>query len=187
MLATNYDAALAKRVWTRVEEEASSQHEYRLRMRAEGEKGIASFFLGDIRSAKKDVTRAWIAAKYLRDPAAQVRYASVYGAGLVELRRFDEAIRILDKAIAVANSHPQIAYPSIAYNAKIDALRGLSRGQEALKLADVYLERLPSDHLDSHLFQIRVSKGQIYEDLGDSQSAETEYGQALDYAQKVGF
>lgn len=107
MLATNYDAALARRVWTRVEEEASSQQEYRLRMRAQGEKGIADFYLGDVRSAKKEVTRAWIAAKYLRDPAAQVRYASVYGAGLVELRRFDEAIHILDTAIAVATLIPR--------------------------------------------------------------------------------
>lgn len=32
-----------------------------------------------------------------------------------------------------------------------------------------------------------MSKGQIYEDLGDSRSAETEYRQALSYAQKVCF
>lgn len=187
MLATNYDASVARRVWSRVEEEASSQQEYRLLMRAEGEAGIADFFLGDVRSAKKEVTRAWIAAKYLRDPAARVRYASIYGAGLVELHRFDEALHVLDSAIAVAGSHPEIAYPSIAYNAKIDALRGLHRDQEALRLASVYMERLRSDHLDSHLFQLRLSRGQIFEDLGENRSSESDYSEALSYAHRVGF
>ena len=187
MLATNYDAALSKQVWTRIEEEASSQQQYRLRMRAEGEKGVADFFLGDVRSAKKEITRAWIAAKYFRDPAAQVRYASIYGAGLVELHRFEEAMHVADEAIAVANSHPQIAYPSIAYNTKIDALRGLRRAPEALKQADLYLGRLTPNRLDSHLFQLGLSKGQIYEDLGDSRSSEMEYGRALGYAHGVGF
>jgi CHAT domain-containing protein len=187
MLATNYDAALAKQVWTKVQEEASSQQEYRLRMRAQGEIGIADFYLGNVSSAKQDVTRAWAAAKYLRDPAAQVRYASVYAAGLIELRRFDEAIRFLDRAIATASARPEIAYPSIAYNAKIDALRGGHRDREALKLATEYLEKLPSDHLDSHIFQLRLSRAQIYEDLGDDRSAEAEYHQALSYTGEVGF
>lgn len=187
MLATNYDAALAKRVWIRVEEDAINQQEYRLRVRALGEEGIADFFLGDVRSAKKEVTQAWLAAKYMRDPAAQVRYASVYGTALVELHRFDEAIHILDAAIAVASSHPEVAYPSIAYNSKIDALRGLHRGQEALQLAEVYLNHLPSKTLDSHLFQLRLSRGQIYADLGAIQPSEMEYEQALNYAHKVGF
>ncbi len=187
MLATNYDAALAKQLWARVEDEASSHQQYRLRMRAEGEMGVADFFLGNIRSAKKEITRAWIAAKCIRDPAAQVRYASIYGAGLVELHRFDEALRVLDSAIALAGSHPEIAYPSIAYNSKIDALRGLHRDQEALRLASIYLERLRSDHLDSHLFQLRVSRGQIYHDLGENRPSEEDYSQALSYAHSVGF
>jgi hypothetical protein len=53
-----------------------------LASRAIGEQGIAAFLLGDISTAKKDVIEAWTVAK-VADPAARVRYASVYGAGLV--------------------------------------------------------------------------------------------------------
>jgi CHAT domain-containing protein len=187
MLATNFDAVLAKRVWSEVEVEARNQHQYRLMMRAIGEQGIANFYLGDIRSAKREVVRAWIAAKYLHDPAAQVRYESVYGAGLVELQRYKEANRVLDSAIRTAASHPGVAYPSIAYNAKIDALREAHHYDEALALASEYLRRLPSDHMDPHLFELRLSKGQIYEDLGEWNKSKAEYALAVDYARHVGF
>lgn len=187
MLATNFDASLARSTWDSVENEARNEHKYRLMMRALGEKGIADFYLGNIRSAKKEVTRAWIAAKYLHDPAAQVRYESVYGAGLVELQRYNEAIRVLDGAIKTAKAHKEIAYPSIAYNAKVDALRGLHQYSEALSLLAEYEARLPNDHLEAHLFPIWLSRGQIYEDMGNLDGAEKEYSRVLDSAKGIGF
>src|SRR5580765_5477159 len=112
MLATNFDAALARKVWKEVETQTKYEHEYRLMMRAPGEGGIAGFYLGDVRSSKREVTRAWIAARPLHDPAAQARYASVYGAGLVELQRDEEANRVPDSAIKTANANPEVAIPA---------------------------------------------------------------------------
>jgi CHAT domain-containing protein len=185
MIATNYDASMARSVWKQVEEMASQHQEYRLMMRAQGEQGIAAFLLGDLANAKRLVAHAWFAAKYFGDPAAHVRYASVYGAGLVELQRYDEAIRALNEAIRTAEGSAGVAYPSIAINSKIDALRGLHRYQEALALATEALQHLPSNQLDAHLFQIYKAKGRTFEDMGQSQEAIRQYQIALTYARHL--
>jgi tetratricopeptide (TPR) repeat protein len=155
--------------------------------RAMGERGIAAFLLGDFAAAKKLVLRGWLTAKYLHDPAAHVRYASVYGAGLVELQRYDEAIHALDEAIDTAAKSPGVAYPSIAVNSKIDALRGLHRHQEALALSDQAILRLPHGRLDAHLFQILTSKGEVYDDLGRNADAVAQYAVALHYARGLSY
>jgi CHAT domain-containing protein len=187
MIETNYDASMARTTWEKVQTLARQQGHYLLMARAMGEQGIAAFLLGDFASAKRLVLRAWIMAKYLHDPAAHVRYASVYGAGLVELQRYKEAIKILDEAIRTAEESPGIAYPSIAVNSKIDALRGLHRYQEALTLADQAIERLPTTQLDAHLFQILTAKGEVYQDMGQWNDAAIQYGLALSYAHRLNY
>jgi CHAT domain-containing protein len=187
MIETNYDSAMASKTWAQVEELAKHRGEFRLMARAMGEQGIADFLLGDFSSAKRLVTRAWLTAKALHDEAAHVRYASVYGAGLVELQRYDEALQPLDEAINTAFRAGNVAYPTIAINSKIDALRGLHRYGEALELADATIRRLPSTHLDAHLFELLTSKGEIYEDLGDWPDAIKQYEFALQYARHLEF
>lgn len=84
MLEVNYDSGMARQTWAEVEHLAIRQHHFLLASRAVGEQGIAAFLLGDITTAKKDVVKAWIVAK-VADPGAHIRYASMYGANLVEL------------------------------------------------------------------------------------------------------
>jgi hypothetical protein len=54
---------------------------------------------------------------------------------LVELQKYGEALGPLDEAIKVSTDKPDVAYPTIAINAKVEALSGLGRNQEALALA----------------------------------------------------
>ncbi len=110
-------------------------HHYELATRAEGEQGIATFLLGDVDTAKKQVVRAWGLSKVEYDPAATVRYASDFGAGLVQIQRFKEAMTFLNQAINVASSTKGVAFPTIAVYAKIDALVDLHQYDEALGLA----------------------------------------------------
>jgi len=187
MIETNYDASMALTTWQQVQDLAGNRGHYLLMARAMGERGIAAFLLGDFAAAKKLVLRGWLTAKYLHDPAAHVRYASVYGAGLVELQRYDEAIHALDEAIDTAAKSPGVAYPSIAVNSKIDALRGLHRHQEALALSDQAILRLPHGRLDAHLFQILTSKGEVYDDLGRNADAVAQYAVALHYARGLSY
>lgn len=185
MIETNYDAALARPTWQQVEEMAKNRGHYLLMARAMGEQGIAAFLLGDFTSAKQLVLRAWLAAKYLHDDAAHVRYASMYGAGLVEMQRYDEAIHVLDEVINTAARSKEVAYPSIAINSKIDALRGLGRYPDALSLADQAIRRLPSTQFDAHLYQILTSKGEVYGDTGNWNDAIAQYRNALGYARSL--
>jgi CHAT domain-containing protein len=185
IIETNYDAGMARSTWATVQTLARDQHRYLLMARAMGEQGIAAFLLGDLAQARKQVLRAWLAAKYLGDDAAHVRYASVYGAGLVELQRYGDAVRVLDEAIDTARKSRRIALPTIAINSKIDALRGLGQYDAAMVLADEAVARLPGDRLDAHLYQILTSKGEIYEDKGDRMAAVRQYGIALNYARHL--
>jgi CHAT domain-containing protein len=179
MIETNYDAASAQSTWTQVAQLARQRHHYMLAARAMGDQGIAAFILGDINTAKKQVVGAWEVAKVLGDPAARVRYASVYGAGLVELRRYQEALTPIDEAIKVANKNPQVAYPSIAVNAKIDALRGLHRYDEALALSAEAMKQLPNASLKGHELQILITRAEIWEDLNRWPAAIDDWSHAL--------
>ena len=104
MLEVNYDSGMARNTWARSQNLAHRRHHYLLASRAIGEQGIAAFFLGDIATAKRNVIKAWTVAK-VADPAAHIRYASVYGAGLVELQKYKEALGPLDEAIKVAKRY----------------------------------------------------------------------------------
>src|SRR6266567_3019764 len=165
MIESNYDAGMALKTWSEVETLARAKFRYLLATRALGEEGIAAFILGDTTTAKKDVRAAWIVAKIARDYAAHVRYASVYGAGLVELRRYKEALTALDEAINTEEAHAEVGYPSIAINSKIDALRGLQRYTEAVALANEALTRVPNPSLRGHYHQLYLSRASVYENL----------------------
>jgi CHAT domain-containing protein/tetratricopeptide (TPR) repeat protein len=179
MLETDYDAASARTTWVQVAELARRRGHLQLALRAIGEQGIAAFILGDTATAKKDVLEAWTSAKVLHDPAASVRYASVYGDGLVELRRYKEALTPLDEAIKLAKANPDLAYPSIAVNSKIDALRGLRRYDEALGLSADALAHLPNASLKGHEFQILMSRAEVYEDLNQWSQAVADCNRSL--------
>jgi hypothetical protein len=141
MLEVNYDAGMARKTWADVEALAIRQHHYLLASRAMGEQGITAFLLGDIATAKKNVAKAWFVAK-TADPGAHIRYASMYGAGLVEMHKYKEALGPLDEAIKVAGKTRGAAYPTIAITAKIEALSGLGENKEALALASEEMRRV---------------------------------------------
>ena len=182
MIETNYDAAMARKTWNEVRTLATARHRYLLASRALGEEGIAAFILGDTTSAKKDVLTAWEVSKVFHDVAAHVRYASIYGTGLVELRRFKEALVALDEAINTEKAHSEVGYPNIAINSKIDALRGLQRYTEALALANESLAQVPNPSLKGHYYQLYVSRAGVYENLNQWDKATADLTQALSYA-----
>ena len=186
MSETNYDAALARSTWSQVQHLAQSLHHYMLASRAMGEQGIAAFMLGDTASAKREVITAWLASIVLHDPAAHVRYASVFGAGLVEMRRYQEALKPLDEAIKTAKDNPGVAYPIIAINSKIDALRSQHRYQEALGLSSQAITQIDPNE-KGKIYQIRMSQGQVYEDMGEWAKALSDYTDAIHDAAQLNY
>jgi CHAT domain-containing protein len=187
MLETNYDAGLAKQTWTEVGELARKQHHYMLAARATGEVGIADFLLGDISAAQKNVWGAYQIAKYFGDPGARVRYASVYGAGLVELKKYQQALKPLDEAILVTETTKGIAYPSIAIASKIQALGGLGRYTEAFNLANDALARVTARRLPMHIFDLLHIRATVYESSGHTMNAIADYRAALEDASEFSY
>jgi len=185
MLQTNYDATEARATWQQVAALAIKLHHYELATRAEGEQGIAAFLLGDVDTAKKQVVRAWELSKAEDDPAATVRYASAFGAGLNQVQRFKEALTPLNLAINVATTTKGVAYPTIAVYAKIDALTGLHQYDEALALANQSLARLDGTLYEAHKSQVLISRGSIYKAKGDWNAATADYLQADQLSRKI--
>lgn len=186
MLETNYDAGMARDTWAQVETLATRQHHFLLASRAIGEQGIAAFLLGDIATAKKDVVRAWMVAK-VADPAAQIRYASVYGTGLVELHKYKEALGPLNEAISVAAKTRGVAYPSIAITAKIEALSGLGKNEEALALAASEMQKISAYHLTEHLYELYQTRADVYERMGDWPQAISDFSASAQYASQLSY
>jgi len=186
MLETNYDAAMARETWTQVESLALRQRHFLLASRAIGEQGIAAFLLGDMATAKKDVVKAWMVAK-TADPGAHIRYASMYGTGLVELHKYNEALGPLNEAIKVAKDTRGAAYPTIAITAKIVALSGLGKNQEALALADEEMQWANHYHLAEHLCDIYQSRAGVYERIGNWNQAVSDYRDAARYAKQLSY
>jgi CHAT domain-containing protein len=185
MFETNYDAARARSTWQQVSTLALSLHHYDLASRATGEQGIAAFILGDTETAKKQVIRAWGLSKVENDPAATVRYASVFGAGLVQIHRYKEALTPLNEAIKLAASKPGVAYPTIAVYAKIDALAGLQQYDEALALANASLARLQGTLYDAHKSQVYLSRGNINRERDDWNAAIADYKQSIGFSTQI--
>ncbi len=185
MLETNYNAAEALSTWTEISSLAVSLHHYSIATRAMGEQGIAAFLLGDTETAKKKVLRAWMLSKVENDPAATVRYASVFGAGLVQLHRYSEALTTLNDAIRIATTKPGIGYPAIAVYSKIDALAGLHRSDEAMALANDALAQIARTRYDGYKSQLYISRGKIDSERGDWKAAIEDYNHSLGYSIRI--
>lgn len=185
MLETNYDASQARSTWMSVQNLALHLHHVQLATRAIGEQGIAAFILGDIETAKKQVLKAWSLSKIEHDPAATVRYASVFGAGLVQVHRYKEALTPLNEAIRIAATSRGVAYPTIAVYAKIDALAGLHQYNEALQLANQSLRRLEGTPYAAHRSVVLLSLGGIEKDRGNPKGAIEDYQQAVDISKQI--
>ena len=186
MLETNYDASMARQTWSEVEQLANERHHYLLATRAVGEQGIAAFLLGDVATAKKDVQKAWFVAKFA-DPGAHIRYASMYGTGLVALQKYREAMGPLDEAIAVAAKTRNAAYPSIATTAKIEALSGVGQNDQALALAADAIQKVTAHHLTAHLYELHQARAHVYQRAGNRQQAISDLMQAVQYAKQISY
>ena len=186
MVETNYDAGLAEKTWAEVGRLAIEQHQYMLASRASGEEGIAAYLLGDTATARRRVLASWEIAKHLGDPGAHIRYASLYGAGQVDLHQYKASLAALDEAINTANS-TGAAYPTIAVNAKIEALSGLQRYSEAFSLLAQAEDRERQYGLIPHIVELERLRGNAYRELGDFARASQAYSGAMQQAEAVGY
>ena len=83
---------------------------------------------------------AGIPVSYTHLTGAQIRYLTLVGAGLIQLRRYDQAISMFDQALTVAQTIPELGQPVMTYAGKAQALAALGRTSEAKTLLESVLE-----------------------------------------------
>ena len=183
---SNFDALDARTTWAQVQTLALKLGHVQLATRAGGEQGIAYYLSGDEQTAQKMVVKAWGLAKIEQDPAAVVRYAALYGAGVAQGKHYQQALKPLNEAIKLAEANPSVAYPTIAVDAKIDALAGLYQTGPALVLATAALKRLDGMLFDGERSAVLISRGEVYRDLGQPDSAISDLQRAVQISQRIG-
>lgn len=153
------DASLAKQDWQEVLAVAQQSNNRKWIRRARGELGLAAFVEGDLLTARQQVSTAVIEATLSGDIGSQVRYLGAIGTGFTAMRNFDEGLTRLDQALAIAAKNPIVGYSFPTQEAKIQALSGLGRLNEAMALAREVAEQ-------ARQREKRVKEAQVYVTMG---------------------
>jgi CHAT domain-containing protein len=91
----------------------------------------------------------------------------------------------LNDAIKLATSRPDLAYPTIAVYAKIEALDGLHQYDQAYQLANQSLARLQGTRYEGHKSQVYINRGEVNRDRGDWPAAISDYQHAIAISTKI--
>ena len=169
------DAALAKQDWEEVLDLARKSNNKKWHRRASGEApGLVAFLEGDILAARKLVGTALIEATMAGDVGSQVRYLGAIGTGLVLMKNFDEALQRLNQALAIAAKNPTVGYSFPTQEAKIQALSGLKRMDEAFSLAREVVR-------EAQLRNKHVKEAQAYITMGNMAAKTDDVENAEEY------
>jgi CHAT domain-containing protein len=159
-----YDLPAAQRTWEEAKQLAATHNQSQWEARAEGELGTIAFLNGEIFTATKLVTEAFLKAELSGDIAARMRYCSDLGEGFAQYGRSADAIRFFDKALALAVSTPDVYFPFTAYLGKARLLATTGHAAEGLRMLHNALD-------DSRLKNLKVREARTLTLLGEVAAA----------------
>ena len=181
-----YDLAAAQRTWEEAKRLAAAHKQWQWEARAEGELGAIAFLNGEIFTATRLVTEAFLKAELSGDVASRMRYCSDLGEGFAEYGRSADAIRFFDKALALAASTPDVYFPFTAYLGKARLLAATGHAAEGLRMLHDALN-------DSRLKNLKVREartltllGEVAASAGNREEAIASLTSATDVAQGAG-
>ncbi|GAC1428618.1 MAG: hypothetical protein NVSMB62_26450 [Acidobacteriaceae bacterium] len=158
----NLDGVSARPAFEELEKVANQIGEKQIAARASGDLGIVAFLEGNTSEAKWRVARAIASAILHRDAAAESRYLTLFGAGMVQQHHADQALWALDKAITIAeNNSDVVAVPQMAYLGKVQALSQLGRESEANALIRRALDDAIRSNFVGYQADLLVETGRI--------------------------
>ncbi len=181
------DAAPMRRDWEAALKLAQVLGDKKWENRASGEIGFAMFLQGDMAAAREKVAGALIGATMLRDAGAQIRYLAAIGQAFAHLGSFDGALGYFDRALQVAAKNPDVGYPFLIHQGRLQALRGMGKLDAAQQLADEIIAqaRATQRHVKETIALITASTVAIAK--GDEARAVEQLEVAIALAQKGGF
>jgi CHAT domain-containing protein len=181
-----YDLPAAQRTWEEAKQLASARRPSQWEARAEGELGTIAFLNGEIFTATKLVTEAFLKAELSGDIAAKMRYCSDLGEGFAEYGRSADAIRFFDKALALAASTPDVYFPFTAYLGKARLLATTGHADEGLRMLHEALDESRRKNLKVREARTLTVLGEIAAAGGRRQEAIASLTSAADVAQGAG-
>ena len=141
-----WDVQSAHDTWQQVLELATElQHEGWVN-RAKGDLGMIAFLRGNSSEASAMVGQALQTAVRSRDVAGQLRYLSAIGTGLLMAGDPRASLGYIEKALALAQSHPDTGFPYPANSTKILALLALKQPEQANCLVQMALKQAASEN-----------------------------------------
>ena len=181
----DFDVELAYRDWTEALEVAQQLGHKAWTNRANAELGLIAFLQGDSRTSVLKLFAALKTAESLGDVGAQIRYSTIIAKGLTEFGRADQAIPMLDKAIALTESTPDLNVSLMAYAGKAQALLTLQKKAEAGELINKALAIARQNGSAGFEADLRIQLGLLASKSGDSQTAMDQFRTAADLAASV--
>ena len=165
------DIMSAQRVWEEALKIAQELGDKAWEARASGELGVIAFLSGDGTKAESLLAKAVFSAMATGDAAAQIRFLSLIGQGLSVLNRRDEALEFFNRALKLAETTKDAAFPFMAYEGKAELLASMDRRPEAITLLNEGLHEARLQAKQGHEIQFLILLGKVYAGAQDQEKA----------------
>jgi tetratricopeptide (TPR) repeat protein len=173
--------------WGKAKDLATELGDVRWQNRALAQIGVAAFYDRDLETASKNVATAVARAGEIHDIGAQIRFTTVLGMAYSEGKMYDLALPYVDQALDLANKTPDSGYPLFTYEARLDALVGLKRYDQAQQLVDKMLKEIRSKHRSGAQAQTLLVAAQMLLARGHVQEAVADLEQSVNFCKAEGY
>ncbi len=182
-LELEIDVHAAKEAWQDVLSISQSLGKKDWENRANGELGLIAFLEGDSVKAKKLVGAAFWTSRNSGDIGAQIRYASLLGQALIELKEYQKALIPLNEAISQAEKQKDAGLPFMAVCSKSRALMGLGKEREAEQMLEELLGKVRIRNFQGQETFILQLLGKVMQKIDRRDKALEYFQQAAQIAQ----
>lgn len=153
--------------------------------RAKGELALVAGTQGNMTAAMTGLIGAIQTADKLGDKPSVVRWTTIFGHGLSQFGRQEEAISQYDRALKIGETIPELSFPVMTYLGKGSALVKLGRRSEAEVVLRQALAAAEQKSALGYQANIRVRLAQLTAEGGNRPAAMAELHIAMNLAKRA--
>lgn len=130
-----WDVQAAQHDWEQVRQLAKELRDKGWENRANGELGLLAFLSGNTGEASTLVQQALQSSAQSGDIGGQLRYMGAIANGILLAGNPQLAMGYADRALKLADEHPETGFPFVVYSTKVLTLLALNQSEEAERFA----------------------------------------------------
>ena len=155
--------------------------------RANGELGLVAFLEGNPGRAARLMGGALLSTMTSGDVGGQIRCLELLGRGFEEVNRHAEAMRLVDRAIKLADGDKDSGLPFMAYEGKAQALVALGKPNDAKAVIGDALVKARAQQKRGHEAEllIRLGTGQHWRYHSGDSGPDTQVETAIEVAKAL--